>query len=63
MVMRPFALEQHLALHGSPKVIAAYTNLRRVAGQEGKPGDESRELLKKLVLEMRKYRTDKSDSS
>ena len=49
-------LEQRLALHGSPKVIAAYMNLRKSAGQEGKPDDESRELLKKLLLEMRGYR-------
>jgi hypothetical protein len=46
-------LEQRLALNGSPKVIAAYMNLRKSAVQEGKLGDESRELLKKLLLEMR----------
>ena len=46
-------LEQRLALHGSPKVIAAYINLRKSAVRKGKPGDESRELLKKLLLEMR----------
>lgn len=47
------ALEQRLALHGSSKVIAAYMNLRKSIGHEGKLGDESRELLKKLLLEMR----------
>ena len=46
-------LEQRLALHGSPKVIAAYMNLRKSAGQEGKPGDEYRDMLKKLLIEMR----------
>lgn len=46
-------LEQRLALHGSPKVITAYVNLRRLAKQEEKLGDEIPELLKKLVLEMR----------
>jgi len=46
-------LEQRLALHGSPKVIAVYINLRKSAGQEAKLGDESRELLKKLLVEMR----------
>lgn len=47
------ALEQRLALHANPKVIAVYINLQKSAVQEGKLGDESRELLKKLLLEMR----------
>lgn len=47
------ALEPRLALHGSPKVITAHMKLRKSAGQEGKLGDEFRELLKKLLLEMR----------
>lgn len=48
-----FKLEQYLALHGSPKVITAYMNLRRSTMQEGKMGDEAHELLKKLLMEMR----------
>ena len=47
-------LEQLLALHGSPKVITAYAKLRRLESSEGKPDDELPELLKKLVLEMRR---------
>ena len=47
------SLELRLALHGSPKVITAHMNLRKSVGQEGRLGDESRELLKKLLLEMR----------
>lgn len=46
-------LEQQLALHGSPKVIAGYMNLRRLTKQEGKPGDDAIELLTKLLVEMR----------
>ncbi|MDD5268359.1 MAG: hypothetical protein PHO08_14730 [Methylococcales bacterium] len=46
-------LEQLLALHGSQKVIAAYMNLRKLAGQEEKLGEESNDLLKKLLMEMR----------
>jgi hypothetical protein len=46
-------VEQLLALHGSPKVITAYMNLRKLAGQEGMPGDESHDLLKNLLVEMR----------
>ena len=46
-------LRQLLTLHGSPKVITAYMNLRKLAGQEGMPGDESHDLLKNLLVEMR----------
>lgn len=42
-------LERQLALHGSSRVIAAHMNLRKSAEQ----GDESNELLKKLLQEMR----------
>jgi hypothetical protein len=42
-------LEQQLALHGSSRVIAAHMNLRKSAEQ----GDDSQELLKKLLQEMR----------
>ena len=45
--------EQLLALHGSQKVITAYMNLRKLAGQEGMPGDELHDLLKNLLVEMR----------
>ncbi len=45
--------ERRLALHGSPKVIAAYMNLRHTTKQEGKFGDDAIELLKKLLVEMR----------
>ena len=46
-------LEQGLALHGNPKVIVAHINLCKSTEQERKLGDKSRELLKKLLLEMR----------
>lgn len=46
-------LEQSLALQGSQKVVAAYMNLRNSATQDGKADDELRELMKKLVMEMR----------
>ena len=46
-------LEQQLALHGSPKVITAYMNLRRAISQEGKIADDAIELLKKMLVEMR----------
>lgn len=46
-------LELELALHGSPKVITAYMNFRRVAKQGGMTGDEINLLLNKLVLEIR----------
>jgi hypothetical protein len=46
-------LEQQLALQGSPKVIAAYMNLRRSVKQEEKSGDDAIDLQKKLLLEMR----------
>ena len=47
-------LEQQLALHGSPKVISAYMNLRRAIGKEGKITDDANEMLKKLLIEMRR---------
>lgn len=46
-------LEQLLALHGSPKVITAYVNLRRLARPDVNSGDEVPALLNKLVMEMR----------
>lgn len=48
-------MEQALALHGSSKVIVAYMNLRKSAGKNGELSGVSRELLKKLLLEMREY--------
>ena len=47
------SLEQRLALHGNPKVIAAHINLCKSTEQEGKLGDKSRDMLKKLHIEMR----------
>lgn len=46
-------LEQQLVLHGSQKVITAYTNLRRHVLQQGDTGSEISDLLNKLMLEMR----------
>ena len=46
-------LRQLLTLHGSPKVITGYVNLRRSAKQEGNPDNKFPGLLNKLVLEMR----------
>jgi|CXWL01.1.fsa_nt_gi hypothetical protein len=46
-------LELELALHGSPEVITAYMNFRRLAKQGEKTGDEVYLLLNKLALEMR----------
>jgi hypothetical protein len=47
-------LETQLALHGSPKVISTYMNLRRAINQEGKIADDANEMLKKLLIEMRR---------
>lgn len=46
-------LEHLLALHGSPKVISAYMELRRSMSGEAQQGSEVSALLNKLVKEMR----------
>lgn len=48
-----FTVEQLLALHGSPRVITAYMELRRQAGQKGNQGDGVPGLLNNLVVSMR----------
>lgn len=47
------ALEQRLALHGSPKVITAYLNLRKLAANEVMHVEETQEQFKKMLLAMR----------